>query len=284
MGFPMIQVFMIAARQVSKPIADYVLRYGKDHPVFRNKLLIPIGRGLVRFTSRMRMKRLGLGEPITHAPVSEAAALEQASDFVQQLVLFSYSVGVFASYYFYTKLTTPDSLKTEEFQDFKEQQERAIKELRLQIESLEQRLVAQQKRNFFSQLGFSKDSEEEPPKSKPAAASESTTASKEKPTSSEAKPPAPASESLKQRFQRISSLPIDAAASLILDDEEYLVVRRGSSVGIELSVNFSARGERLRYRIPSSKLRESTAQKALKEAACHVIGARDKTRFSYVNS
>ncbi|PIC24116.1 hypothetical protein B9Z55_017569 [Caenorhabditis nigoni] len=284
----MIQVFMIAARQVSKPIADAVLRYGKDHPVFRNKLLIPIGRGLVRFTSRMRMKRLGLGEPITHAPVSEAAALEQASDFVQQLVLFSYSVGVFASYYFYTKLTTPESLKIEEYQDFKEQQERAIKELRLQIESLEQRLAAQQKRNFFSQLGFSKDAEE-PPKNgtttsgasgasgapnatsgAPNGASESSKPPESsKPDSTPSKP----SESLKERFQRISSLPIDAAASLILDDEEYLIVRRDTSVGIELSVNFAARGERLRYRIPSSKLRESLAQLALKEAACHVIGS-----------
>uniref|UniRef100_A0A1I7T914 Peroxin-14 n=2 Tax=Caenorhabditis tropicalis TaxID=1561998 RepID=A0A1I7T914_9PELO len=282
MGFPMIQVFMIAARQVSKPIADAVLRYGKDHPVFRNKLLIPIGRGLVRFTSRMRMKRLGLGEPITHAPVSEAAALEQASDFVQQLVLFSYSVGVFASYYFYTKLTTPESLKVEEYKEFKEQQERAIKELRLQVESLEQRLAAQQKRNFFSQLGFSNGSngsDEEPKKECKTSEAPSTSSG----TSGLSEPPKEEpKETLKQRFQRISSLPIDAAASLILDDEEYLIVRRGSSVGIELSVNFAARGERLHYRTPSSKLRESVAQKALKEAACHVIGARESSRFSYV--
>uniref|UniRef100_A0A8R1DU40 OPA3-like protein n=1 Tax=Caenorhabditis japonica TaxID=281687 RepID=A0A8R1DU40_CAEJA len=212
MGFPMIQVFMIAARQVSKPIADQVLRYGKDHPVFRNKLLIPIGRGIVRFTSRLRMKRLGLGAPVVHAPVSEAAALEQASDFVQQLVLFSYSVGVFAGYYFYTKLTTPESLKIEEYQDFKEQQERAIKELRLQVESLEQRLAAQQKRNFFSQLVpfGGKDDDEPPKKSTPPEPPVTENAT----SSSKTTPP---SESLKQRFQRISSLPIDAAASLILD-------------------------------------------------------------------
>ncbi|NP_001380198.1 OPA3-like protein [Caenorhabditis elegans] len=208
MGLPMIQVFMIAARQVSKPIADAVLRYGKDHPVFRNKLLLPIGRGLVRFTSRLRMKRLGLGEPISQAPISESAALEQASDFVQQLVLFSYSVGVFAGYYFYTKMTTPESLKIEDYEEFKQQQERAIKELRLQVESLEQRLAAQQKRNFFSQLGFSKENgDESPPKPSQQAPPP------EKP-SEEKKP---ATESLKQRFQRISSLPIDAAASLILD-------------------------------------------------------------------
>lgn len=80
--------------------------------------------GLVRFTSRLRMKRLGLGEPISQAPISESAALEQASDFVQQLVLFSYSVGVFAGYYFYTKMTTPESLKIEDYEEFKQQQER----------------------------------------------------------------------------------------------------------------------------------------------------------------
>lgn len=212
----MIQVFMIAARQVSKPIADAVLRYGKDHPVFRNKLLIPIGRGLVRFTSRMRMKRLGLGEPITHAPVSEAAALEQASDFVQQLVLFSYSVGVFASYYFYTKLTTPESLRIEEYNEFKEQQALAIKELRLQIESLEQRLAAQQKKNFFSQLGFSNGSDDSSPKPPVTSGSSGATTSSTTTPTTNPEPPKE-KESLKQRFQRISSLPIDAAASLILD-------------------------------------------------------------------
>lgn len=44
MGLPMIQVFMIVARQMSKPVADLVMRYGKNHPLFRNKILVPIGR------------------------------------------------------------------------------------------------------------------------------------------------------------------------------------------------------------------------------------------------
>ncbi|CAI4224825.1 unnamed protein product [Auanema sp. JU1783] len=77
MGFPMIQVVMIAARQISKPIADAVLKYGKSHPTFRNKILIPIGRGIARFTTRLRMKNLGLGAPLAPVQISEAAALEQ---------------------------------------------------------------------------------------------------------------------------------------------------------------------------------------------------------------
>lgn len=44
MGVPMVQVFMIVARQMSKPVADLVMRYGKSHPLFRNKVLVPIGR------------------------------------------------------------------------------------------------------------------------------------------------------------------------------------------------------------------------------------------------
>lgn len=44
MGLPMVQVLMIIARQMSKPVADVVMRYGKNHPMFRNKILIPVGR------------------------------------------------------------------------------------------------------------------------------------------------------------------------------------------------------------------------------------------------
>uniref|UniRef100_A0A0K0DP34 Uncharacterized protein n=1 Tax=Angiostrongylus cantonensis TaxID=6313 RepID=A0A0K0DP34_ANGCA len=120
----MIQVFVIAARQISKPIADAVIRYGKDHPIFRNKILIPIGKGLVRMSARLRMKRLGLGEPSQVPTVSEAAALEQASDFVQQIVLFTYSLGVFLGYYFYTKTTTPDNVKLSEFEEFRQLNEK----------------------------------------------------------------------------------------------------------------------------------------------------------------
>ncbi|CAD6193885.1 unnamed protein product [Caenorhabditis auriculariae] len=238
------QFFLIAARQVSKPIADAVIRYGKDHPLFRNKLLIPIGRGLVRMTTRMRMKGLGLGEPVGTVQISEAAALEQASDFVQQLVLFSYSVGVFAGYYFYTKLTSPETLKIEDFEKYREQQEQAVKELRLQLEMLEQRLAAQNKRSFFS-IGSSSQSETKPKTDPPVTTSVVTPAAAESPVTQPKKG--------SSRFQRISSLPIDDAARIILDEEEYLVVRSGSSIGIEKASTHARRGFPLRFRPPPRK-------------------------------
>lgn len=36
---------MIALRQMSKPVANYFMELGKQHPGFRNRVLIPVGRG-----------------------------------------------------------------------------------------------------------------------------------------------------------------------------------------------------------------------------------------------
>ncbi|KAJ1374231.1 hypothetical protein KIN20_036865 [Parelaphostrongylus tenuis] len=201
MGLPMIQVFMIAAKQISKPVADAVIRYGKKHPVFRNNILIPIGKGLVRMSARLRMRGLGLGEPTQVATVSEAAALEQASELVQQIVLFTYSVGVFVGYYFYTKMTTPENLKSSEFEVFCQQNEKVITELRMRLEELETALrkagvkvpvVAQQS---AGDKGKSSDS--------PSTVTKDSAAEK------------------KSQFKRVSSLPIDAASSVVLDGKTY---------------------------------------------------------------
>lgn len=80
----MMQIFLIAARQISKPVADAVITYGKEHPgfkantflyrrrfsAFRTRILLPVGRFLVRFTTRLRMKGLGLGEVASNVKVS----------------------------------------------------------------------------------------------------------------------------------------------------------------------------------------------------------------------
>ncbi|KHJ87303.1 RNA polymerase Rpb3/Rpb11 dimerization domain protein [Oesophagostomum dentatum] len=194
---------VVEACKISKPVADAVLRYGKDHPIFRNKILIPIGRGLVRLTTRLRMKRLGLGEPTVVVQVSESAALEQASDFVQQLVLFMYSVGVFSGYYFYTKITTPDTLKSYEFMEFREDNDKVLAELRLRVELLESAL---------KKAGVKVPPLPVPPPPSPASDSNSA--------------PSPTTDSAKQnssqassRFPRVSSLPVDAASNVILKGE-----------------------------------------------------------------
>uniref|UniRef100_A0AC34FTH3 OPA3-like protein n=1 Tax=Panagrolaimus sp. ES5 TaxID=591445 RepID=A0AC34FTH3_9BILA len=131
---------MIFARQLSRPVADLVMRYGKDHPIFRNKILIPVGKNIVHFTTRLRMKNLGLGAPTTLAPVSEASALEQASDFIQQVVIFSYSVGVFAAYYYYTKANEKESPNFAHLGQIKDDVDAKFFELNRRLDLIEKQL------------------------------------------------------------------------------------------------------------------------------------------------
>uniref|UniRef100_A0A7E4VF32 OPA3-like protein CG13603 n=1 Tax=Panagrellus redivivus TaxID=6233 RepID=A0A7E4VF32_PANRE len=139
----MVQVFLIMARQMSKPVADYFMRYGKDHPIFRNKVLIPVGRSLVQMATRLRMRNLGLGAPTTVAPVSEAAALEQASDLIQQIVIFGYSVGVFAGYYYYQKANEKETVDFKHLDELKSNFDLKIWNLNRRIDDLESKLKSQ---------------------------------------------------------------------------------------------------------------------------------------------
>ncbi|MFH4979487.1 hypothetical protein AB6A40_006196 [Gnathostoma spinigerum] len=209
MGLPMIQVFMIAAKQISRPVADYVLRYGKDHPMFRNGLLIPLGRALARLSTRLRMKYLGLGKPLTLASVSEATALEQASEFVQQLVLFSYSVCVFAAYYAYTKKTAPEYVSAASFNEFKETTEEQLRSLERHIEELRCLLVIDQTPPYRRRHCLQEQQAYDGPKH--------------------------LSSSVRRHdCPKISSLPIDEAERIVLSGaEQFIVTRRGRSVCIE---------------------------------------------------
>ncbi|PAV71859.1 hypothetical protein WR25_12478 [Diploscapter pachys] len=282
----MIQVAMIFARQISKPIADAVMRYGKSHPGFRTKFLIPIGKAIVRLTTRMRMKRLGLGEPTTAQHISETQALEQASELVQQSVLFAYSVGLFAGVYYYTALTAPKTLKTEEFELYKAEQQKAYDELMKRVTILEEKI---NKKSIFSLGSFSSGSNSSsqtisttqtatttatvtPPASVSPPSSESSSpqpispsqsqpappstqqplsASTSAPVLTQSSPPSPAQSAPSKRpqFDRVSSLPLDAAARIVLSDEEhFLVMKKDNSIGIEDAVRFEASGRSLRFR------------------------------------
>lgn len=55
------------------------------------------------------------GTPATLSPISESTALEQASEFIQQVVIFGYSVGVYAAYHYYSKANEKEVVLAEDF-------------------------------------------------------------------------------------------------------------------------------------------------------------------------
>lgn len=138
----MIQVFMIMVRQLSKPFAERIMRYGKSHPFFSEKILVPTGRKIIQWTRKLQLKRLGLKQTEELAPVSEKEALEQASEVIQQMVIFGYTVIVLSGYHFY--MSSKPSPKYIEEAKFEEVTEKLLEEnatLSKQIEVLEKRIL-----------------------------------------------------------------------------------------------------------------------------------------------
>uniref|UniRef100_A0AC35TVR1 Optic atrophy 3 protein homolog n=1 Tax=Rhabditophanes sp. KR3021 TaxID=114890 RepID=A0AC35TVR1_9BILA len=142
MGLPIIQVFMIMARQMSKPVAERIINYGKSHPVFRDKLLVPVGRSIIKVTRKLTHMRLGLKQSGEIAQIPEREALEQASDVIQQVVIFTYSLSVFAAYYVYSNSNPPPPpLTKDEFAAHHEQLLNHHASLTEQVKELESRLL-----------------------------------------------------------------------------------------------------------------------------------------------
>ncbi|CAJ0570322.1 unnamed protein product, partial [Mesorhabditis spiculigera] len=194
MGFPLIQVVMIAVRQVSKPVSEAVMRYGKSHPFFRQRILVPVGRYIVHMKTRLRMEKLGLGKPITDQQVTEAVALEEATEAIQQFVIFTYSVGVYAGFWAYTTLTAEPTVKEEKFLRYKEEQEEEIAALRARLESLEATLVKRGK-----------------------ALPPAPTSTKNTGSQSSDKPPAEKAATT-SKLERVSSLPLDKAERVVIGE------------------------------------------------------------------
>ena len=47
MPFPVVKLFYLAVRQLSKPLAAGLKHRAKVSPFFRNKLIIPLGQGKI---------------------------------------------------------------------------------------------------------------------------------------------------------------------------------------------------------------------------------------------
>uniref|UniRef100_A0A183F9X8 Dolichol-phosphate mannosyltransferase subunit 3 n=1 Tax=Heligmosomoides polygyrus TaxID=6339 RepID=A0A183F9X8_HELPZ len=121
------------------------------------------------------------------------------------LVLFTYSLGVFWGYYVYTKLYTPETLKVDEFNDFRDGTIEAVTELRRRVEQLEAVL-----RNSGMKIPAYVPSASD----KKSDSGDKVSAKEQQESSQQPKP----------RFPRISSLPIDSASSVVLKGEGQCII------------------------------------------------------------
>uniref|UniRef100_A0A0N5B3L0 OPA3-like protein CG13603 n=1 Tax=Strongyloides papillosus TaxID=174720 RepID=A0A0N5B3L0_STREA len=145
MGIPLAQFALVAIRQMSKPIAERIIKYGKSHPAFRDRVLVPCGRYMIKTTQRLRFKVLGLKQTEEPLPISEKEALEQASEVIQQIVMFLYSIAAISAYSIYTSYnsskSSPQYVEESKLEELVEKLHQENSTLSKQIESIEKRLL-----------------------------------------------------------------------------------------------------------------------------------------------
>ncbi|KAL3083260.1 hypothetical protein niasHS_011062 [Heterodera schachtii] len=128
---------MIVARQLSKPITGYFMGLGKEHPAFRNRVLIPIGKTITNWSTKLRMKNLGLGSPTSVVNVSEETALEQASEVIHQVAIFGYTVVVFYAYSYFTHKEEKELASAEELRELSKKTSQEIMRLNVLVTELQ---------------------------------------------------------------------------------------------------------------------------------------------------
>ncbi|KAK0424914.1 hypothetical protein QR680_008923 [Steinernema hermaphroditum] len=110
-GLPIATLFYYLVRMLSQPASEALLGYGKNHPWFSSRVLVPLGRRLHRLNREVLMAKVKLRKPVKLPPVSEAAALGQATEFIHQIVMFLYSLGVVSIFYSYREWKTANEAR-----------------------------------------------------------------------------------------------------------------------------------------------------------------------------
>ncbi|XP_067941571.1 optic atrophy 3 protein homolog [Watersipora subatra] len=101
MPFPVIKLFSLFIKQLSKPLAGYIKRKAKEHHSIRTYLCIPPAQFHHRIDVKLRMWSAGAGrsKSLKIAPLSEAAAIDIGAEMLGELFIFTVGAGVIAMEY-----------------------------------------------------------------------------------------------------------------------------------------------------------------------------------------
>ena len=97
--------------QAAKPVAKYISNRAKESKVFRNWICMPIAQRahIWEVKAKMRSLNLGSGRVTKVPPLSEAKAVEQGSELLSELII--YSIASFILVYEYDRSSDKDQAK-----------------------------------------------------------------------------------------------------------------------------------------------------------------------------
>lgn len=91
--FPALKLGVLFVKQISKPIAKFLVSQAKNHPVFRTYFIIPPAQFYHWAEVKAKMYVMNLGKPTKVAKLNEAMAIELGANLMGEVIIFSVAGG-----------------------------------------------------------------------------------------------------------------------------------------------------------------------------------------------
>lgn len=87
--FPALKLGVLFVKQISKPLAKFLVSQAKNHPVFRTYFIIPPAQFYHWAEVKAKMYIMNLGKPTKVAKLNEAMAIELGANLIGEAIIFS---------------------------------------------------------------------------------------------------------------------------------------------------------------------------------------------------
>jgi optic atrophy 3 protein len=87
--FPALKLGVLFVKQISKPIAKFLVNQAKSHPIFRTYFIIPPAQFYHWAEVKAKMYIMNLGKPTKVAKLNETMAIELGANLIGELFIFS---------------------------------------------------------------------------------------------------------------------------------------------------------------------------------------------------
>ncbi|KAG7200111.1 hypothetical protein KM043_000556 [Ampulex compressa] len=91
--FPALKLGVLFVKQISKPLAKFLVNQAKNHPVFRTYIIIPPAQFYHWAEVKTKMYVMNLGKPTKVAKLNEAMAIELGASLIGEVIIFSVAGG-----------------------------------------------------------------------------------------------------------------------------------------------------------------------------------------------
>ncbi|XP_072766817.1 optic atrophy 3 protein homolog [Anoplolepis gracilipes] len=91
--FPALKLGVLFVKQISKPLAKFLVNQAKSHPIFRTYFIIPPAQFYHWAEVKAKMYIMNLGKPTKVAKLNETMAIELGASLMGELIIFGVAGG-----------------------------------------------------------------------------------------------------------------------------------------------------------------------------------------------